>query len=60
VAERFEIGWTIFSPVENTVDVNNISLGKKIFLIGDNSEIEESSSSIAPGQAEAEFTHKYQ
>ena len=60
VAERFEIGWTVYSPDKDPTDLDSIRMGKKVFLVGDNGYIEESSSSTPPGQAETEFTRKYQ
>jgi hypothetical protein len=44
-AERFEVGWRVYAPVD----------GLPVFLVGDTGRIEEVSSSIPPKQAQAEF-----
>ncbi|MEU6860359.1 hypothetical protein AB0B28_15995 [Glycomyces sp. NPDC046736] len=63
VAERFEIGWTIFPrPASGDIapeDISTIRIGRTIFLIGDSGTIMEASSSLPPGQPEAEFVRQY-
>ncbi|THV35591.1 hypothetical protein [Glycomyces buryatensis] len=55
VAERFEVGWTVF-PQSDPEDFGSLRIGQTIFLIGDSGIIMETSSSLPPGQPEAEFT----
>lgn len=60
VAERFEVGWSVFAPVDidesDPIAFLEMPVGRSVFLVGDSGRIEESSSSVLPGVAEAEFT----
>lgn len=60
VAERFETGWTVYAPVDiddsDPMAFLDMPVGRSVFLAGDSGRIQEVSSSIPPGQAEAEFT----
>lgn len=58
IAEGFESGWVVF-PDSNPDDLSSLRIGQKIFLVGKDGRIVESSSSLPPGQAEAEFTRLY-
>ncbi|HEX6684428.1 MAG TPA: hypothetical protein VF062_16620 [Candidatus Limnocylindrales bacterium] len=58
-ADRFEVGWTVYAPVEvdetDPMSFLDIPVGRSVFLVGDSGRIEEASSSEPPGQAEARF-----
>jgi hypothetical protein len=56
--EEFESGWVIY-PDSDPLDLDSLRLGQTIFLVGKDGRIMESSSSLPPGQAEAEFTRLY-
>lgn len=58
VAEPFEMGWVVF-PESDPTDLDSLQIGRTIFVIGKNGEIMESSSSLPPGAAEAEFISRY-
>ena len=58
VAEEFASGWVVF-PDSDPHDLESLRLGQTIFLVGTDGRIVESSSSLPPGQAEAEFTRLY-
>lgn len=59
IAERFEAGWTVFAPVDidesDPMAFLDMPVGRAIFLVGDSGRIEETSSSLPPGVAEAAF-----
>ncbi|MGV0743835.1 hypothetical protein [Mycolicibacterium sp. XJ870] len=58
-AERFSVGWSVYAPVEidesDPMSFLKIPVGRSIFLIGDSGRIKETTSSIPPRQARAEF-----
>ncbi|XVS61017.1 hypothetical protein ACQPYE_22195 [Actinosynnema sp. CA-299493] len=60
VADRFEAGWSVYAPVEvdesDPMAFLDLPVGRSVFLVGDSGRIEETSSSVPPGQAEDEFT----
>lgn len=60
VADRFEAGWTVYAPVDiddsDPMAFLDMPVGRSVFLVGDSGRIQESSSSVPPGVAEAEFT----
>jgi len=58
VAQRFEVGWTFYAAPDPT-GPSTLMIGQRIFLVGDNGEIMESSSSLPPGQPEAEFIEQH-
>lgn len=58
VAEAFESGWVVY-PESDPLDLDTLRVGQTIFLVGRDGRIVESSSSLPPGQAEAEFTRLY-
>jgi hypothetical protein len=59
VADRFEVGWSVYAPV--TVDESDpmafldIPVGRSVFLVGDSGRIKEVTTSTPPPQARAEF-----
>lgn len=59
VARRFDIGWSVFAPVENSGDIGSMMLGRRVFLIGDNGDLMESSSSIPPHRRVVDFHERF-
>lgn len=57
-ADRFEIGWVVYPKIDPT-DIDSLRIGQTIFVLGDNGEIVESSSSLPPGFAEEDFVQRY-
>ncbi len=55
VAERFDVGWRVFARFPEVRSPNDIVVGRKIFLIGDNGRIMESSSSFPPKEQVRRF-----
>ncbi|OBK15454.1 hypothetical protein [Mycobacterium asiaticum] len=62
VADRFEVGWSVYAPVRVESDdptaFLNIPLGRAVFLIGDSGRIEQTSSSVPPQVARNLFTER--
>ncbi|GAA2393765.1 hypothetical protein [Dactylosporangium salmoneum] len=58
-ADRFEVGWAVYAPVEidesDPMAFLDIPVGRSVFLIGDSGRIEEVSSSVSPQQAYGQF-----
>lgn len=57
-ATQFSAGWTVFNRIDPR-DISQALIGQTIFLIGDDGTIVESSSSLPPGAAEAEFARRH-
>jgi hypothetical protein len=59
-ADRFEAGWSVYSPVDvdesDPMAFLDMPVGRSVFLVGDSGRIEEVSSSVPPEQAQAVFT----
>ncbi len=59
VADRFEAGWSVYAPVDvdesDPMAFLDMPVGRSVFLVGDSGRIKETSSSVPPGVAEAEF-----
>ncbi|MEU9507389.1 hypothetical protein AB0D32_14030 [Micromonospora sp. NPDC048170] len=58
-ADRFEVGWAVYAPVEiddsDPMAFLDMPVGRSVFLIGDSGRIEEVSSSVPPQQAYGQF-----
>lgn len=58
VARRFDAGWSVFAPV--VVSPNgSIPTGRRVFLIGDNGDMLDTSSSIAPSRRVQVFHERF-
>jgi hypothetical protein len=61
-ADRFEAGWSVYAPVDiyesDPMAFLDMPVGRSVFLVGDSGHIEETSSSVPPKQAEAQFIAK--
>ena len=57
-ASRFSVGWTVYNDMRE-LPGKQVFAGQTIFLIGDNGEIMESSSSLMPGIPEEEFEQRF-
>ncbi|MFI9818068.1 hypothetical protein [Saccharothrix variisporea] len=59
VADRFEVGWSVYAPVEvdesDPMAFLDMPVGRAVFLVGDSGRVKESSSSVPPRQAEDDF-----
>ena len=58
-AEPFEAGWIVFHPSPPVADASDIQIGKAIFLVAHDGDLEVTSSSIPPGVAEADFIRRH-
>ncbi|WP_067670665.1 hypothetical protein [Nocardia miyunensis] len=55
VAERFSVGWMVYSPVPG----EELAIGRSIFYLADDGVLEHSSSSIAPSRYIADFERRF-
>ena len=58
IAREFELGWVVF-PESDPANLESLRIGQRVFVIGRNGHIMESSSSLPPGEAEAAFVTLY-
>jgi hypothetical protein len=58
-AVRFTAGWRVYAPVDiddsDPMAFLELPVGRSVFLVGDSGRIEETSTSIPPGQAQERF-----